>query len=450
MNFARALRPSWLGYGLCNVAVSLGLLPINLLLLYYLTQIAGIPGALAGSIIALPKVWDALIDPMFGGWVDQVSIRMRRRAPAILISALVFAASLAGIFALPAHLPVYTVAVIAIVLLILSSVAQTAIGVSQYAIATEMTTNSVELSTLLATATIAAQVSSVIASPALPFLVSATGGGKTGYTMMAASIAAVVLAALVLFVLSVRKVPVRVTGTDPQTISIWKSLRKTIGNATFYNLIGLIVCLNGSIVIQLGLLPFANQYVLHGNTGTLALLEGVLGGAVLAGMVMTPFIVRYMHALTAMLIANICVATLMALLLAATYGPLWMTLLGLGLIGAGSGVVGVLIQTAILEAAQKALPDGTVVALGFYLGIMVASMKLGSSAGSFVSGQMLLFVGFVNGATVQSAGAITGIRIGYTLVPCLFVLLATWSLYRGWLRENRSSAPDEPAIMAAP
>lgn len=423
-----------------------GSLPLNLLLLYYLTQIAGLPAGLAGLVIALPKIWDALIDPMFGGWIDQWSMRIGSRAPAIAIATIVYIATLAGVFALPTGMEMYQIAAVAVLLLILSSIAQTAIGVSQFAIATEMTKGPVDLSGLLALAAITAQVFSVAGSVALPLLVSRMGGGETGYMLMAVIMAGVAGIAMLGFILSVRAVPVRTMPADSATISIGESLRKTIGNKSFYNYLGLVVCLNGSMVIMLGFLPFANQYVLNGDARTLAFLEGTLGFTVVLGMVMAPFLLRRAGALSAMLVSNVATAVAMVLLLAAGYGAIWTTYAALGVIGLGSGVIGVMIQTSILGAAQKKLGDGTVVALGFYLGIMVASIKLGSAAGAFVSGQMLHFFGFASGATTQDAGALIGLRLGYTLAPCMFVLLGTVFLYRNWKRER--NVPVEDAAIA--
>lgn len=440
-----SFRPRWLGYTLCNVGVTWGSLPLNLLLLYYLTQIAGIPAGLAGLVIALPKIWDALVDPMFGGWVDQWSMRIGSRAPAIAIATLVFVSTLAAVFALPPGLPIYQVATIAVLLLILSSIAQTAIGVSQFAIATEMTKGQGELSGLLALAAITAQIPSVAGSIALPLLVANLGGGARGYSLMAMVMAGVVALALFGFILSTRAIPVRTVSDDAETRMIWRSLRRTIGNRSFYNFLGLVVCVNGSVVIMLGFLPFANQYVLRGDAGTLAMLEGTFGITVVLGMALAPFLLRRITAVTAMLASNIATAVAMVLLLLASYGPIAGSYAGLAVIGMGSGVIGVLIQTSILSAAQKKLADGTVVALGFYLGIMVASIKLGSSAGAFVSGQLLHLFGFVGGAAAQSPQAIAGLRLGYTIAPCMFVLVGTIFLYRNWRSER--AAVDEPRIV---
>lgn len=432
----RSFQPRWFGYTLCNVGVTWGSLPLNLLLLYYLTQIAGIPAGLAGLVIALPKIWDALVDPMFGGWIDQWSMRIGSRAPAVAIATLVFAATLAAIFALPAGLSVYQVATIAVLLLILSSVAQTAIGVSQFAIATEMTKGAGELSGLLSLAAITAQILSVAGSVALPLLVANLGGGARGYSLMALVMAGVVALALFGFIISTRAIPVRRITDDAETGSIWRSLRRTIGNRSFYNYLGLVVCVNGSVVIMLGFLPFANQYVLRGDAGTLALLEGTLGITVVLGMALAPFLLRRIAAVTAMLASNIATLIAMVLLLLASYGPIAATYVALAVVGLGSGVIGVLIQTSILGAAQRKLADGTVVALGFYLGIMVASIKLGSSAGAFVSGQLLHLFGFVGGAATQSPQAMTGLRLGYTIAPSMFVMVGTIFLYRNWRSER--------------
>jgi GPH family glycoside/pentoside/hexuronide:cation symporter len=431
-----SFNPRWLGYTLCNVGVTWGSLPLNLLLLYYLTQIVGIPAGLSGLIIALPKIWDALVDPMFGGWVDQWSMRIGSRAPAIVIATMVFVATLGAVFALPSGLPTYQVAAIAVALLILSSIAQTAIGVSQFAVATEMTKGPVDLSGLLALAAVVAQILSVAGSVALPLLVANLGGGATGYTSMAIVMAGVVAVALFGFVLSTRFVPVRTMSADTASASVWQSLRRTIGNKSFYNFLGLVVCLNGSIVIMLGFLPFANEYVLRGDAKTLAFLEGTLGITAVLGMVLAPFLLRRVGDIQAMLVSNVASAVAMIALLFAASGPVWASYVALGVIGLGSGVIGVMIQTSILGAAQKKLADGTVVALGFYLGIMVAATKLGSSAGAFISGQFLNFFGFVSGAATQSADAMIGLRLGYTLAPCLFVLLGTVFLYRNWRGER--------------
>lgn len=449
MESLKSFRLNWLGYAFCNIGVTFASLPVNLLLLYYLTQVVGLSAGLAGMIVALPKLWDALIDPMFGGWVDRHSLRTKRRTPIIAISSLVLIVTLYAAFSLPEGASTLQVVLIALTLLVISSVAQTAIGVSQFALATEMTKTSVELSSLLALAAVLAQLFSVLGATMLPILVLWAGGGAAGYSGMALIIALASGGALAVFALATRNVPVRVETEDSLKLTIAQSLRRTAGNGVFYGLLGLVVCLNASTVILFSFLPFANQYVLNGTHETLALIQGCFGGAVLVGMIVSPVVVRFFRATSAMLFCNVAVSIVMVAMWFASYGPLWGTLAGLFLIGLGSGVIGVLIQTAILNSAGLKVKGGTVVALGFYLGIMVASIKVGSAGGAFAAGVFLELFDFQKGGVAQTETGILGIRLGYTLLPLALVALGSYFLIRTRRSEAAYNAAEANAALPA-
>jgi Na+/melibiose symporter-like transporter len=425
-----------LGYPFCNVGISIGVLPFNLFLLYYLPEIVGLPAGLAGTAIALPKAWDALIDPAFGGWIDRVSMRLGSRSPAILVSTAVFAITLVAIFSLPTHgAPLPTFAIVT-VLLIASSTAQTGIGVSQYALATEITTNPFGLSRLIAIATIVAQIAAVVGGGSLPLLIAARGGGAAGYAGMAIVVAIGAGVALAIFAGSMHGVPLTRQADEADRLSTWSSLVATMRNRLFYRTVGLVICLNASIAIQLGFLPFANQYVLRGDAHSLALIESELGACVLIGMIAAPLLVRRLPVISSMQWCNLSVALALVALFLASYGPFWTSAVLLGVIGVGSGAIGVLIQTAILEAARIRIPGHATIAIGFYLGIMVAGIKLGSSAGALASGAILAVFGFDAKQGIQSDLALLGLRLGYTLIPLVFVLAGTLFIYRAVLPER--------------
>lgn len=422
---ATALRQKWqhLGYALSNAGWGLGGVPAQLLLLYYLTEIAGLPAGLAGLALALPKVWDALVDPAFGGWIDRVSIRSGTRAPAVLIATAMFVITLILVFSLPAVRLPHAILAYAVVLLILSSMAQTAIGVSQYAMATEMTTNSAGLSRLLSLACVIGQVFVVAGGILAPLLVVRAGGGRSGYSAMATEIAIVSGLALVIFVFATRRVPVRGRAAEASDLSLWASLWATRTNRAFYLLMGFIICQNASFVVIFAVLPFANQYVLARSPGSLSILEGILGATALAGMLLAPLLVRRASSVRAMQLCNAAVALVLIALFAASFGPIWVSWLALGGIGLGLGAIGVLVQAAVLATTRIRLPNSSVVAMGFYLGIMLAGIKLGNSAGGFSSGELLDFIGFTPGHATQAPSALAGLRAGYTLVPLALIVL---------------------------
>lgn len=426
------------GYAMCNVALGVGTVPMNMLLLFYLTEVAGMRATLAGLVVALPKIWDALVDPMFGGWVDQYCMRTGRRGPATLIACGAYVLALILVFSLPALVPASQMMVAATVLLIVSSMAETGIGITQFARAAEMTSSEIELSGLLSLSAVTAQVLAVVCSIVAPMLVIWSGGGATGYTRMAAEVGALMALFILIFLVSTRRVPVRVRDPGSVDMSLMASLRATAANHSFFYLIAFVACTNAGAAVIFGFLPFANRYVLGGSQGDLGLLEGILGVSVLVGMLGAPSFVKRLNIMASMRLCNVLVGLMLAVLFGASFAPLWATWIALAGVGLASGTIGVLVQTATLSATRLKLKGGTVVAIGFYLGIMLAGMKLGNSAGGFASGQLLDLVGFVPGGAAQSVMTLKWLRVGYTLLPLVFVIWAGLFLRRVVLPEQNA------------
>jgi len=95
------------------------------------------------------------------------------------------------------------------------------------------------------------------------------------------------------------------------------------------------------------------------------------------------------------------------------------------------------------------MPGAVVVALGFYLGIMLAGIKLGSSLGGLASGQLLQAIGFVSGGTSQSESTLFWLRTGYSLVPMFFTVAAGLCLHRVIL-PGQGGRPAEASAVLPP
>ena len=431
------------GYALCNVGTAIASAPVQSLLLYYMTQILGIGAGLAGFIVALPKIWDALVDPMLGGWIDRTSLRLGRRGPVILVSGAGYLLCMVLIFGVPpGRASPLAVTIVVTLLLMIYSTSQTGLGVTQFALATEMTDGPVALSKLLSMAAVAAQVLAIVFATLAPLLVVWSGGGAAGYARMAMEVAAASGVALLLFYFATRRVPVIRRSPEADQLSLFESLRLTWANRSFYFLIAFVMFVNAGAGVLFSFLPFANHFVLAGSAAGLSTLEAVLGIAVLVGMLASPLAIRRHSPLTTMKRCNAIVAASLAAMFLASFAPLWTTWLALAVLGLASGVIGVLVQTATLTAARTRVPGTIVVALGFYLGIMLAGIKLGSSLGGLAAGQLLASTGFVSGGASQSASTVFWLRIGYSLVPMIFTLAAALCLQRVRL-EPRADEPED-------
>ncbi len=59
-------------------------------LLFFLTDVAGLPAGLAGSVLMIGKIFDAVNDPIVGFWSDRLTTRWGRRIPWILAGIIPF------------------------------------------------------------------------------------------------------------------------------------------------------------------------------------------------------------------------------------------------------------------------------------------------------------------------------------------------------------------------
>lgn len=72
---------------------------ISVLYLFYLTDVIGIPPGYAGLALLIPKIWDAINDPLMGALSDNARTRWGRRRPFIAMGGSLLAFAMAAIWA---------------------------------------------------------------------------------------------------------------------------------------------------------------------------------------------------------------------------------------------------------------------------------------------------------------------------------------------------------------
>lgn len=86
------------GYGIGDLAFNLYFTTASLYLLFYYTDVLGLPPATAGWIFAAAVVWDAVLDPVMGYFASRTRTRWGSYRPWILFASVPLAASWALIF----------------------------------------------------------------------------------------------------------------------------------------------------------------------------------------------------------------------------------------------------------------------------------------------------------------------------------------------------------------
>ncbi|HEY1121332.1 MAG TPA: MFS transporter, partial [Haloferula sp.] len=79
-----------IGYGLGDLASNFVFHSVNVLLLFYYTDVFGISAAAAGTLFVVARVWDAINDPLMGAIADRTNTRWGKYRPYLLWLAIPF------------------------------------------------------------------------------------------------------------------------------------------------------------------------------------------------------------------------------------------------------------------------------------------------------------------------------------------------------------------------
>jgi len=410
------------GFGAGPLGSTLGSGVVPLLFLFYLTEFVHVPPALAGILLAIPKVSDMLLDPWIGRRTDSWARQAGSRSALLAAAALLLPLLLVLLFIPLDSLPIPLRASIVAVLLVAQSLVLTVFSVAHTALAGDITDTLAGRSTLMASRALGQTLAGVVVSVLAPQLVAAFGSGGIGYLGMAAVLAGVAALSLGLCWLAVRRIPLRAGVEAKAAVPLRIALRGTLRNHGFYCVVLILVLLGTSSAALFAALPYANQHLLKAGPANLSALLTPIFLALLAGVSVAPALARRFA-------PNLVLAAALVLALA---GTVWFAagprehgsmIAGGVLFGLSCGVLTVLISTLAMEAATSSSSQGE--SLGLYLGILFSVEKLGQSLGGIVVGFGLEWVGPLQGTPAPAALQRLGtLFVGVPAVALLAALLA--------------------------
>jgi len=178
------------GMGSLGMAIMFGLVSIYALI--FMTNYLGISAGIAGLIIGLSKIYDAVTDPLMGVISDRTNTRIGRRRPFLLIGSVLLAASMVMLFNVPDFDSSSFVLYYMIFSLLLYATAYTIFNVPYLSMPAEMTQNYNERSYLMSFRVYGIALAGYIGYFGGPIVIDLFGGGRSGYEGMAWVMAAFV------------------------------------------------------------------------------------------------------------------------------------------------------------------------------------------------------------------------------------------------------------------
>jgi len=408
------------GFGFGSVATgSFSTVP-GLLLLFYMTEILAIPAAVAGTIVFLPKLWDAVTDPVMGAISDRTRSSAGRRLPWMRAGAVLMPLAFVAMFAPPLFEPTVWV----FLAYAAAATAYTLYSIPYISLPAELTDDPDETTVLLGWRTAFMTLGILGGGAVGPAVVKAFGGGTDGYLAMGVFMGALLLTSMGLCTWALQGAPTRASTTEGGTVAealagFTDDVRAIAGNRAFLILLASYFGKLLGVGVVLAVVPYLARYVLEGDEGTVtALFVSLIGPAVLT-MPLWVWAAKRIGTKAGYLASLGLFALGSGLLYVVPPGPAFYGLVGLMGIGyAGSQ----LFPFSMLPDVQRAELDRTGVAReGVMTGVWMASDKGGIALGAFVAAQVLSATGFAEGGVAQSPEAIHGVLLACSLVPAVFM-----------------------------
>ncbi|MEU8619533.1 MFS transporter [Streptomyces sp. NPDC048623] len=441
-------RRRLLAYGLGSVGTGVFSTVPGLLLLYFMTNVLGVPAGVAGLVVTLPKAWDVCLNPLVGATSDRDAVRTGRRTRLLLVGTLALPAAFAAMFLSP--VTGRAGAVWVAVTFVLAASAFSFFQVPYVALPAEMSDDSRDRTRIMVWRVVCLTLGILVAGGLAPAVVDAAGGGRRGYAVMGLSVALVIGAAAAITTLGTRWVRSR---PGPEPLGLLAAFRTARGNRAFFALLTAFVVQAAAVAVMLAAAPYVATYQLGSYGLTSALFVCLVAPSALAVPVWGKAARRFgrLRCLTAATLGYALAAAALLPAAAASSVPVVLALcVLLGICYAALQVLplALLPDTVLADAARTGHAQS-----GAFTGLWTAGETAGLAIGPGAYSLALAATGFVSATldhpVVQSPAARTGVLLGFSVVPAVLMLLSLPAL-RTYGRRRTAAAPTTPETVKDP
>lgn len=438
-----------LAWGAGTVAVAALFNSVNVLLLRYVVDYAGVTAIAAGGVIGASKIYDALIDPLIGTVSDRTRSPAGRRRPFVLAGGLLLAVAALLLFNLPAGLTSGVALGWFTIALLLYATAYATFSVPYMAMPAEMTADFHQRSRLISFRVAAVAVASLFAVFLGPVLMSSVGGGRAGYRALSILLATLIVVTSVYCFVGTRRASFHYASAD--TGHGWLAKAKLlVENRPFMVLLIVKLLQLMALAVTQASLPFMFKRILNLNDSALGVYFLCFYGSMI---LVQPLWVRATG-----LAGKRKVFIAATLVYAAIHASWWFARPGeLAALTALRGVLLGGVGGAVLLLGQSLLPDTMewdyrktgLRREGVLSAIYTIVEKLAFALGAALTGLVLGAAGYVQGTGAQQghqpASALTAIYWLCSVFPIAFLVTSTVALH--FYRLEKADLVDAPSTV---
>lgn len=415
------------GYGIGDFGANLVFLTTLFYVLYYFTDVLGIPPETAGIVVLAAKFWDAVSDPMMGAVSDRTKSRWGKKRPYLLFGAIPLGITVFLLFCTPDFSGIstglldYRIAW-ALFTYVLFCTAITIVNVPYAALTAAMTRDSHERAVITGFRMTFGIIGTLVAAGATLPLVGIFGNGNPviGFRAVGAIYGVLIaLTSLVTFIATRERTDS--IGDGGRKTSIKDSLRIVIGNRPFI----LLVVATLMFMIGMNTMAAVVAYYFKYNLNAEKLVAVANLCIFIPALLSLPLFVLIGKKLSKKLAYNLgmgIVGAMLVLLFFFGENNLYVTFAFLIVAGIGICTNWLSPWAIIPDTVEYSEWKLGIRQEGIFYGIFYFVFKFGAAVAGFFVGQVLDLTGYVANQP-QTETALMGIRSLLTVCPLLFIIL---------------------------
>ncbi|MGL5254573.1 MAG: MFS transporter [Brevinema sp.] len=412
------------------------MLTASYLTLFYV-DVLGLTAASVGILLLVARIWDAINDPIIGGWIDRQPadlVKGKFRPWIIYMAIPVVIFGILTFFAVPALIsaPIHVRLIYAYLTYIGFGMSYTAVNIPYGSLASTMTDVEAERATLSMFRSYGAIAAAFSLNTLLPFVVfdsnrRPTATGFIKLTVILGTIA-IISYALCNKLTTERIIVPQKPGQQRKMSDTLKGISKN-RPLIIQMLVGLIVIV--LMLLQGSLAPYLFKDYFQ-NTGAIA-INGLLMlvGTIVVSPFMKPAVAKFGKKMVSVVGLLVYIAAWIVYLVFPIKDVVtFFIIAGVGQIGLSclSLITWAFIPDCIdyQEYVTGIREEGTIYAIYSF------ARKLGQAGTGFLGAYTLIWVGYVAGQEAQSPETLTNIRLYYGLIPVIIGSVLTAVLYFGY------------------
>ncbi len=426
-----------IGYGSGDIAGNMVYALLSSFVMIYLTDTVGLNSAVVGTLMALSKIFDGVTDVFFGNMIDRTNSKMGKARPWMLWPYIGNVICLIACFAIPmewGRTAQYAFFFISYTLL--NGVFFTANNIAYGALTALITKNENERVQMGSLRFIFAFATSLLIQAVTVNAVEFLGGGAEGWKWIAVIYAVIGLIVNTISVFSVKELPASELehkseqNAPKQKVSYLETAKLLFSNKYFLLICGIYLLThisNGFVGIGI----FFMTYVM-GDANLLGTFATATNIPMIIGLLLAPFIIQKMKGMYKVNLWGYAFATVCRVLVivGAHFGSVPMMLIFTALANIGMSPMQGDLNAVIAACSEHTyLTKGKRVD-GSMFSCTSLGVKIGGGLGTAITGWLLDASGYINGAAIQSASALSMLNFMYLWVPMIISILITVLLSR--------------------